>query len=190
MVVVTGIAFAKSPSNPPMKSPARFLFVLPLLLSAVASVGCSATMDSYPDPMPTTDRAVVAESAPREMVGSWQSESGQGNSSTWTFEADGKALHTLVIVSGPAACRKTSTTLYEGSVTSSDRTLTFTATEATIADVDCNGADKTAGIGYSETLTYELSSPTELVLREVSKCPQTDQASKDTFCKSTFAKQS
>ena len=146
-------------------------------------------MDSFPDPAPTTDNAVVTDSAPAALTGSWQSASGQGNSSAWSFEADGKATHTIQVVSGPAVCRKTSTTLYEGTVTTTDHTLAFTATEATIADVDCNGATKSPGVGYSETLTYQLATPTELVLHEISKCPQTDQASKDSFCKSTFSKE-
>lgn len=173
-----------------MKSPARFaLFALPALFS-LASVACTSPVgDSYPDPAPNnTDAVVVSDSAPSEMVGSWQSTNGQGNGATWSFDANGKATHTLVVTSGPDACRKTTTTVYDGSITTSDHTLTFTATSASIAEVDCSGADRSTGVGYSETLLYTLESPTELVLREVSKCMQTDQASKDVFCTSTFAK--
>jgi hypothetical protein len=156
-------------------------------LLALSSAACTAST-SEPFPAMTTESANVTETAPAEIVGTWQFTTVQGSGSSWTFEPDGAVTHALIVTSGPDACRRTATTLYEGTIQLIDRTLEYTASRATETTVDCEGTTTAPGKGYAETLTYEIVSPTQLVLREVSKCQQTDRASKEAFCRTTFAK--
>lgn len=159
-----------------------------LLLTTLGAAACTAeTVD--PLPARATEAAPVTEVAPAEMVGTWETSTVQGSVSSWTFEATGTVLHTVSAVSGPDACRHTTTTLYVGKMQLEGRTLTFVATRATETNADCQGTTTAPAPGYSETLTYELTSATELVLREVSKCQQSDRASRDAFCRTTFARQ-
>jgi hypothetical protein len=158
-----------------------------LLLLALGSAACTAGA-AEPYPAIATESAAVTETTPAEIVGTWQFTTVQGSGSAWTFEADGAVTHALTVTSGPSTCRRTATTVYDGTMEITDRTLAVTATRATETIVDCTGATTSPGKGYAETLTYEIVSPTELVLREVSKCQQMDRASKDAFCRTTFAK--
>lgn len=157
-----------------------------LLLLAVGSTACTA---SAFDPVghPAASQQGSAK-APAEMIGTWQFTTAQGSAAVWSFEAEGAASHVIAVTSGPSACRRTATSIYEGTVEVIDRTLVFTATSAAETSVDCKGTVRSPGQVYSETLTFEIASPTVLVVREVSKCQQTDQASKDAFCRTTFTK--
>jgi hypothetical protein len=158
-----------------------------LVLLTLGSAACTAST-SEPFPAMVTETAATTETAPAEIVGTWQYTTVQGSGSSWTFEADGAVTHVLVVTSGPDACRRTATTVYGGSMELTGRTLEYTATRATETIVDCEGTTTAPAKGYAETLTYEMASPTALVLREVSKCQQMDRASKDAFCRTTFAK--
>ena len=158
-----------------------------LVLLALGSAACTAsTADPYP--AVAVDRASVTETAPAELIGTWQSTTVQGDVSSWTFEHDGSVTHSVVVVSGPAACRHTTTTVYEGKVQIEGRTLAYSAIRATGTNADCKGTVTSPSVGYVETLTYELAGPNELVLREVSRCQETDRASKDAACRTSFAK--
>ncbi|HSO31040.1 MAG TPA: hypothetical protein VLT33_00955 [Labilithrix sp.] len=161
-----------------------------LLLLTLGATACTAEAGDLAPPGARPEKAVVTTVAPAEMVGTWESSTVQGSVSSWTFEADGVVLHTVAVVSGPSACRQTTTTAYEGAMQLEGRTLTYTATRATETNADCKGTVTTPGKRYAETLTYELTSAQELVLREVSKCQQSDRASRDAFCRTTYARQS
>ncbi len=152
-----------------------------------SSAACTASTEE-PYPARTLTSAAVTERAPEEMIGTWQFTSLQGSASSWTFRSDGTAIHSVAVISGPSECRRSATTVYEGPLQITDRTLEYTATRATETIVDCTGTTSAPADGYAETLTYEIVSPTELVIREVSKCQQTDRAPKEAFCRTTFAR--
>lgn len=159
-------------------------------LLALLTLGSAACTASATDPAPTVaiESASVTTTAPQEMMGTWQYTTVDGSASSWTFAANGTVTHSLVVLSGPDDCRHTTTTLYEGTMQVEGRTLAYTATRATETNADCTGKSTATTAGYAETLTYEITSPTELVLLEVSRCQETDRASKDAVCRTTFAK--
>ena len=115
-----------------------------LVLSPWASAACTAsTVEPYPALQ--TEGATVTESAPVEILGTWQFTTVQGSVSSWTFEPDGKVTHVVAVVSGPSECRRTETTTYEGTVRITDRTLEYTATRASETTVDCTGSVSSPG---------------------------------------------